>query len=141
MQPHRDGIGEIRLPDDDSDRTATHCVAEHDKARGCARAERPEGFACHHKRANCIIGKASHRICFYPDYTFSSQATVWPAASAASTAGRFCDNLTSLIAAAAARLAGVAAGMPSFVCVGNERENCIRVITVSESGNAIGVNA
>jgi hypothetical protein len=37
MQPHGNGTGEITRPDDDGDRTATHCVMEHDKAGGCAR--------------------------------------------------------------------------------------------------------
>jgi hypothetical protein len=36
MQPHRNGICEIRLPDDDGDLTATHGVTEHDKAGGRA---------------------------------------------------------------------------------------------------------
>ena len=45
----------------------------------------------------------------------SSHATAWPATSAASTAGRPCDSLTSWMAAAAARLAGLAAGMRSLV--------------------------
>jgi hypothetical protein len=62
MQPHASSISEIRLPDDDGDRTATHCVAEHDVAGGRARVERHRGFARHDERANRIIGKAEHRI-------------------------------------------------------------------------------
>jgi hypothetical protein len=37
MQPDENGIGEITRLDDDGDRTATHCVMEHDKAGGRAR--------------------------------------------------------------------------------------------------------
>jgi hypothetical protein len=67
MQPHRNGIGEIGLADDDGDLAATHGVAEHDKAGGRARVERHRGFARHDERADGIIGKASHRISFNPD--------------------------------------------------------------------------
>jgi hypothetical protein len=68
MQPHGSSISEIRLPDDDGDRTASHCVAEYDIAGGRARVERHRGFARHDERANRIIGKAGNRICLNPDY-------------------------------------------------------------------------
>ncbi len=62
MQSHRDGVGEIRFPDNDGDRTAAHGVAEHDKPGERARIERHRGFAGHDEGAKRVVGKARHRI-------------------------------------------------------------------------------
>ncbi len=94
MQAHGNGIGEIRLPDDDGDQTATHCVAERDKAGGRAPVEWPK--ASRAAMSERIASSAKRDTASASTLTMlSSHATAWATTSAASTAGRLCDNLTS----------------------------------------------
>jgi hypothetical protein len=73
MQAQGNGIGEIRLPDDD-DRTATHCVADHDRAGGRALVERPKDSRA--AMSERIASWAKRRICLNPDYAFPTRGGV-----------------------------------------------------------------
>jgi hypothetical protein len=73
MQAQGNGIGEIRLPDDD-DRTATHCVADHDRAGGRALVERPKDSRA--AMSERIASWAKRRICLNPDYALLTRGGV-----------------------------------------------------------------
>ena len=67
MQAHGDWIGDIRLADNNGDRTAAHRIAENDETGARPGIERHRCFARDCERSNGVVAKARNRLGFDRD--------------------------------------------------------------------------